>query len=447
MRAILIAMLALWLCSFNAQADDGIDGLTTFTLDNGLKVVVREDHRSPIVVSQIWYKVGSSYEHRGITGVSHALEHMMFKGTETLAPGEFSEIIAAEGGRENAFTSRDYTAYYQQLASDRLEISFKLEADRMHKLAMDPAHFAKEIQVVMEERRLRTDDNPVSGTVERFFAVAHPTSPYRQPIIGWMADLKNMRLEDLSDWYQRWYAPANAVLVVAGDVTPEQVRELAERHYGKVPAREAPRPKPTPERQGPGERRLEVSLPAKVPYLIMGYQVPSLATAENPADAYALDVLSGILSGGASARLPDRLVRGRTLAASASAGYSLVSRLDTLFLLDGNPATGHDLDDVEQALGEEIEALRNAPVSAEELERAKNQILADHLFQLDSVFYQAMQIGMLEAAGISLDVLADYEANIRAVSAEDIQRVARRYFVPEGLTVARLTPAGEEKNP
>ena len=215
-----------------------------FLLDNGLKVIVKEDHRAPIVVSQVWYKVGSSYEPAGATGVSHVLEHMMFKGTRDHPPGEFSKIIAANGGRENAFTGRDYTAYFQTLSKDRLEISFELEADRMRNLTLGQKEFEKEIEVVKEERRLRTEDKPTSLTYEQLSAVAYRNLPYANPVIGWMSDLENMTVEDLQHWYRLWYAPNNATLVVVGDVDPKQVLELAKRHFGPLKPEKIPTQKP-----------------------------------------------------------------------------------------------------------------------------------------------------------------------------------------------------------
>ncbi|HDJ86948.1 MAG TPA: insulinase family protein, partial [Chromatiales bacterium] len=207
-----------------------------YRLDNGLRVLVKEDHRAPVVVSQVWYKVGSGDEHGGITGISHALEHMMFQGTAKHPAGEFSRIVAANGGRENAFTGRDYTAYFQLLAKDRLPVSFELESDRMRNLSLKEADFRKEIQVVMEERRLRTDDNPQALTYERFNAAAFVSSPYHHPVIGWMDDLRNLKIGDLRAWYRRWYAPNNATLVVVGDVDPQAVLRLAERYFGPLPA-------------------------------------------------------------------------------------------------------------------------------------------------------------------------------------------------------------------
>ena len=414
-----------------------------FTLDNGLRLLVQEDHRAPVVVSQVWYKVGSSYEHDGITGVSHVLEHMMFKGTKKLAPGEFSRRIAELGGRENAFTSRDYTAYFQTLERSLLETAFELEAERMRHLVLDPEEFAKEVRVVMEERRLRTEDNPQSLTWERFNATAFLTSPVRNPVIGWMDDLENLRLADLETWYRQWYAPNNATLVVVGDVDPEEVHALARKHFGPLAPSEIVPPKPRPEIAQQGSRRLTVRLPAELPYLVMGYKVPVLTGADSPErvdEVYALEVLAGILDGGNSARLARELVRGESIAAHAGSGYGLHDRLPGLFLLDGTPANGHTIADLEQALRAQVKRLKEEPVTVEELARIKAQVVAGKVYERDSVFYQAMQVGILETVGLGWDKLDEYVERVNAVTPEQLQEVARKYLVDDTLTVAELEP-------
>ncbi len=413
-----------------------------FTLKNGLKVLIKEDHRAPVVVTQVWYKVGSSYEHEGITGISHLLEHMMFKGTARHGPGEFSRIIAEHGGRENAFTGSDYTAYFETLEKSRLAVAFELEADRMRNLLLDEKEFAKEKQVVLEERRMRTDDRPRAKTHEHFMATAFTNGPYRNPVIGWPADIEALTVEDLRRWYRRWYAPNNATLVVVGDVDPQAVLRLARRWFGPLQPSEIPPLKPRTEVEQLGERRLEVKLPAKLPYLLMGYKVPVLASLaeDRQWEAYALTVLAGILDGGESARLATRLVRGSQIAAAAGAGYDLYDRLPSLFVFDATPAQGHDLQELEQAFRREIEILQKELISDEELERVKTQVTAEAVYQRDSMFYQAMQIGLLETVGLGWRRLDEYVDRIRRVSAEQVRQVARKYLIPEGLTVARLLP-------
>jgi zinc protease len=431
---LVLACLGLLVIS-TAQAE-----VSEYQLDNGLKLLVIEDHRAPVVISQVWYKVGSSYELNGITGVSHVLEHMMFKGTQKLEPGEFSRIIAANGGRENAFTSRDYTAYFQRLEKSRLKVSFELEADRMRGLQLTDEEFQKEVRVVMEERRLRTEDKPESYTYEQFNAVAQLTSPYRTPVIGWMEDLESLKVGDLKAWYQRWYAPNNATVVVAGDVKGDEVYKLAKEYFGPLkPSKDIQAPKPQTEPIQKGQRRIQVKMPAQLPYLIMGYPVPSLAGASPEWEAYALEVLAGVLDGGDSARLPTRLVRQGILT-SAGAGYSLDSRLSGLFLLEAVPVQGGTIKKAEEALMQEVKALQDKVITTEELERIKAQVVASNVFERDSIFYQAMQIGVYETVGIGWKRLDEYVEKIQAVTPEQVQTVARKYLVSDHLNVAELVP-------
>ena len=424
-----------------------------FTLDNGLKLVVQEDHRAPVVVSQVWYKVGSSYESFGNTGVSHALEHMMFKGTIQHAPGDFSRIISENGGEENAFTGDDYTAYFQKLAKSRLSISFELEADRMRNLTLPKEEFEKEIKVVIEERRLRTDDKPEGLLQEAAMATAFQTSPYRNPIIGWMADLERMTVEDLRVWYQRWYAPNNATVVVVGDIDPEAVHQLARKYFGPLAAETRPPvtlPVEVPQR---GTKRVTVRVPAQIPNLLMAYKVPVLKTAVlNPKatpkeEVFALEVLAGILDGGESARLNQRLVRDQQIAASAGASYDLVARLDSLFILNGTPAQGQTVESLEKALRAEIKSLQDKPIEPKELERVKAQVIAGNVYERDSIFYQAMQIGILETIGLPWRLKEEYVDNIRAVTAEQVQAAAREYLIDDELTVAVLDPLSTKIQP
>ncbi len=434
---------------FFLGAAHGADGAThEFKLDNGLKIIVREDHRAPVVVSQVWYKVGSSYEHSGITGISHVLEHMMFQGTRKFGPNEASRIISENGGRENAFTGRDYTAYYQQLEKSRLPVSFEIESDRMRNLLLKEQEFEKELKVVMEERRLRTEDNPEARAYEEFNGVAFQNSAYRNPVIGWMDDLENLTLTDLKDWYRRWYAPNNATLVVVGDVDAEQVYRLARKHFGPLKAGKLIPPKPRREAERSGERRVTVKAPAELPYLILGYHAPVLNSLkpEDQWEAYALEVLSAVFSGGDSARFPKRLVRERRVAANAGAGYNLHSRAADLFLLDGTPAQGRTIEELEQALRAEIRRARDEPVSAQELARIKAQVVARRIYERDSLFAQAMQIGVLETVGLGWRVMDEYVERINAVTAGQVQQVAHKYLIDDRLTVAVLEPLPMDPN-
>jgi zinc protease len=417
-----------------------------FLLDNGLKLLVKEDHRAPVVVSQVWYKVGASYEHDGITGISHALEHMMFKGTKKNPAGEFSRIISANGGEENAFTGADYTAYFQTLEKSRLKISFELEADRMRNLSIPGDEFLKEIQVVQEERRMRTEDNPRAFAQEVAMATAYQTSPYRQPIVGWMADLQSMQTEDLKRWYRQWYAPNNATVVVAGDVDPDEVFKLAKKYFGKLKAEKIVAPATNNEVQQYGIKRVLIKRPAEVPYILMAYKIPVLSTALSGQaetaewEPYALEVLAGVLNGGNSARFASRLVRGKEIATNAGADYPLTSRLDGLFSLSGTPAQGKSVDELEQAFRMELADLQENLVDDQELQRVKAQVVSADVYERDSVFYQGMILGMLETVGLSWTFVDEYVERIQAVTAEQVQSVARKYFVDDRLTVAVLEP-------
>jgi len=440
-----VALAGSFATSLQAKHREGVSDVRQYMLDNGMKILVKEDHRAPVVVSQVWYKVGSSYEHNGITGISHVLEHMMFKGTKTLGPNEFSKIIAANGGRENAFTGKDYTAYFQRLHKDRLEVSMRLEADRMRNLSLREEDFVKEVNVVKEERRLRTEDKPTSLTYEQFIATAFQSSPYHHPIIGWMDDLDNMELDDLQQWYERWYSPSNATLVIIGDVKADHVYRMAKKHFGPIPGSKIKPLKPQRETKQRGERRIKVRAQAEVPYLLMGYKVPVLMTAKDATEVYALEVMAGILDGGSSARFAKELVRGTQIAVSVGAGYNMYDRIDNLFLFDGRPATGHSVEKLEKAVREQIMLLQTTLATQNELDRIKAQVVAAKVYELDSVFYQGMQIGTLETVGLNHKQLDEYVSRVRAVTPEQVQAVAKKYLIDERLTVAVLEPENKKQ--
>ncbi len=414
-----------------------------YMLANGLKLIVKEDHRSPVVVSQIWYKAGSVDESNGTTGVAHVLEHMMFKGTKKVSGGEFSKQIAAVGGRDNAFTARDYTAYFQQLHKSKLPLAMKLEADRMRNLRLTKEEFAKEIKVVMEERRLRTDDQPRSLVHEKMMAIAYQSHPYRRPIIGWMNDLENMSVRDAQEWYDRWYAPNNAVLVVVGDVNPNDVFSLAQKYYGKIKSRpllSLALRKPQVEPPQAGIKRLMIKAPAQLPYLVMGYHAPVLHDADADWEPYALEVLVGVLDGNESARLNKELVREQHIASSVNADYDSTGRSSGMFFLNGTPSEGKSVVELEVALRSVVEKLIQGGVTEEELARVKAQVVSSHVFQLDSMFYQAMQIGQLESVGLSYRDLDTIIKKLQAVTAEQVRDVAIKYLIEDSLTVAALDP-------
>ena len=433
-------IIATLLCSLPVLSSHANPQVSEYILKNGLKVLVQEDHRSPVVVSQVWYKVGSSYEPNGITGISHMLEHTMFKGTDKHPAGEFSKIIAENGGDENAFTGQDYTAYFQTMAADKLAVSFELEADRMRYLHILGDELKKELQVVTEERRMRTDDNPQAKMAEQFNALAFSNSPYKHPVIGWPDDIAHYTVEDLQAWYQRWYAPNNATLVIVGDVKTADVFHLAEKYFADLKTSEIKPIKPQTEIEQLGVRKMTVKVPAKLPSLVMGYKVPSLKTAINKTDAYALEVLAGVLDGGNSARLSSQLIRGQKIAVAASAGYDLTARLTTLFELEATPADGKTVWDLESALKQQISQLQTQLIDKAQLQRIKAQVLASDIYQRDSNFYQAMQLGHLETVGLGWQMGQEYVNQVNKISAEQVRDVARRYLIDDHLSIAYLEP-------
>jgi len=435
MRIHLVVIALLLQISSVAQAE-----VYEKTLGNGLKVIVKEDHRAPVLVQQVWYHVGSMDEHTGTTGVAHVLEHMMFKGTKDVPVGQFSKIIAAAGGRENAFTSYDHTAYFQQLHKSKLPLAMKLESDRMHHLQMAEKEFNKEIKVVMEERRWRTDDDPHSLMFEKLMAAAFQEHPYHNPVIGWMTDIQNMTATDALNWYKTWYAPNNATLVIAGDVNADEVFALAQKYYGGIPAVKLPVRKAVGEADQIGIKRLTVKAPAELPYLVMAYHAPTLRDAEKDWKPYALEVLAGVLDGNSSARLNKVLVREQQVAMDVGTGYDSVSRGPGLFVLEGTPREGKTVADVESALREQLTLLVRDGVSEEELQRVKAQVTAGEVYKRDSVFYQAMQIGQLESAGLTYKAIPVMLQKLQAVTAQQVQDVAREIFNDDHLTIATLDP-------
>lgn len=419
------------------------------TLANGLKVIVKEDHRAPVLVQQIWYKAGSMDERTGKTGVAHVLEHMMFKGTHAVPAGEFSRQIAAAGGRENAFTSNDYTAYFQQLHKSKLPLAMKLESDRMQNLNLSENEFSREIKVVMEERRMRTDDEPHALLQEKMMAAVYLEHPYQHPVIGWMSDLESLSVNDARDWYRRWYAPNNATLVIAGDVKAGEVFALAQRYYGKIPRRVQPARRIFSEPLQIGIKRLVVKAPAELPLLVMSFHAPNIIDAKQDWKPYALEMLAGVLSGNDSARLNKHLVREQQIASSVGAAFDSVSRGPGLFTLEAVPSAGKTAADMETALRGEIAQLIRDGVSETELKRVRAQVLAGEVYKLDSVFYQAMQIGQMESIGLGQKTIPVMLERLQAVTAEQVSLVAKEFLQDDNLTVAVLDPqplAGKPKH-
>lgn len=438
LAAVSLLMLPIMSASGKSSAENSV---TEAMLDNGLKILIKEDHRAPVVVSQIWYRIGGSYEPEGITGISHVLEHMMFKGTSNNPTGEFDRIISENGGSGNAFTGRDYTAYFQKLEKSRLGVSFDLESDRMQNLLLNEDEFKKEREVVIEERRLRTEDKPESKVYEKFMKRAFRDHPYGRPIIGWMRDLEKLELEDLEKWYKRYYTPANAILVVAGDVDPQQVIAAAKETYGKVPSTDVEMPERPAVPEQNGVQRLSVKAPANVAYMLMGFHVPAVVDQpDNEWEPYALQILSGILDGGDAARFFDQLIRTEKVATAAGTDYDPFARLAGYFLIDGNPADGKTVEELEQAILAQIERLKTEPVSPAELDRVKAQIVASDTYELDSIFYQGMKLGLLESTLFDWRLTEQHSERLQAVTAEQVMAVAKKYFHEDNMTVAVLDP-------
>lgn len=440
MKPLLIA-LGLSLITLTARAE-----LPTheFQLDNGLDVLVREDHRAPVITVMVWFKAGSIDEAPYETGLAHVLEHMMFKGSKRLDAGEFSRTVARFGGSDNAFTSYDFTAYFQQYEASRLPLALELEAERLKNLKIDDEAFRRELQVVMEERRQRTDDKPTALAWEKFQAVARPGTGYAHPIIGWRDQLAQLQPRQARDWYDRFYVPGNATLVIAGDVTLEQVRPLVEKFFADLPRGETPpRPKTTLN-PPPGERRMTLRLPVRVPALYMSYNVPSLTTADHQDDFYALTMLGGVLDGGTSARMESNLVRGQRLAAGLGAGYDGLQRGNGTFTITATPNPAVSLDQLEAAIKAEIEKIAEQPPSEAEMDRVRAGVLAEQIYQRDSVMGQAMELGTLSVLGLDWRLAGQFDDNLEAVTPEQVQQAARKWLVAERSAVAHVIPEGEE---
>lgn len=428
------APAAVLVCAM-AQANVG-----ELTLDNGMRVIVKTDRRAPVVVNMVWYKVGSVDEVNGTTGVAHVLEHMLFKGTKTVPGGDFSKIVAAAGGRDNAFTARDYTGYFQTIQKSQLPLMIRLEADRMVNALIPPEEFEKEIKVIQEERRWRTDDRPRALVYEQLMATALRAHPYRAPVVGWMSDLQHMRAEDAREFYDKWYAPNNATLVVVGDVSHEEVFKLARQHFGPLKPRTLPLRKPQDEPPQTGIRRITVKAPAEQPYFIMAYRAPRLTDPKNDWEPYALDMLASVLDGNDASRFSRALIRGSQVASSADASYDGLGRGPGFFYFSGVPTAGKTLEELEQAIRREVQKIIDDGVAEDELKRIKAQTIAARVYERDSMFFQARQIGSMEVIGISHKMIDVMTERLRAVTAEQVREVARKYLIDDALTVAYLDP-------
>ena len=453
-RAVWIVGIVAWMGWGPAVAAPAAEPAQSFTLSNGMTLIVKPDRRAPTVVHMLWVRVGSMDEVDGTSGLAHALEHMMFKGTPSLKPGEFSRRVAALGGRENAFTSRDNTAYHQQVPAQHLEAVMRLEADRFAHNRWEDDEFKREIEVIKEERRQRTEESPRGRMFEAFNAMSYLASPYRRPVIGWMSDLDAMTPQDVRDFHQRWYVPGNAAVVIVGDVDVAQVRALAEAIYGGIAARPVPSRKPRlePEQQGP--RRMEYRAATEQALVALAYPVPGLRDplAQDPAsqDALALAVLSAVLDGYSGARMDRALVQGEKgprVADSASASYGLLGRGPAQFSLTAVPAAGVSADTAIQALQAEVARVARDGISDTELRRVKTQWAAGEIYKLDSVVNQAQELGTYWVNGLDIQSGERLMAQLRAVTAEQVRSVAQRHFSDDRLSTAVLVPDPTRRAP
>ncbi|WP_374669556.1 M16 family metallopeptidase [Ramlibacter sp.] len=415
-----------------------------YTLANGFTVIVQPDRRAPTAVHMVYVRVGAIDEVDGTSGVAHVLEHMMFKGTPDLKPGEFSRRVAALGGRENAFTSQDATGYFQQIPAARLAEVMRLEADRFERNQWADEEFRREIEVVKEERRQRTEDEPRALLYEQLMGIAFQASPYRRPIVGTMSDLHAMTPDDVRAFHRRWYVPANATVVVVGDVEPEAVRQLAEQTYGRIPPGAVPARKPREEPAQAGIRRFEFKAPAEQAYVMLAFKVPQLKAFDDSAetrDALALTVLAAVLDGYSGARLERALTRGADrVADGVDAGNGLWGRGPQLFTLAGIPAAGRTPEQVEAALRAEVARIAREGVSEAELQRVKTRWTAAEVYKLDSIMSQARELGSAWVQQLPLDAGARLIERLRAVTPAQVQDVAARWFGDDQLTVGILRP-------
>ena len=431
----IVAAFLLIISLLAVSAAPGADRVVATTLDNGLRVLLLEDHRSPIVSFQVWYRVGSRNEQRGATGIAHFLEHMMFKGTPTRGPKQFARLVEENGGQDNAFTSQDVTSYFVDVAADKLDLVIDLEADRMQNLLLDPKEIASEREVVIEERRTRTEDDPGGFLGEEVGALAFKAHPYGQPIIGWMEDIKRITPAEIRAFYKTYYVPNNAMVVAVGAFRAQAALEKVQRTFGRIPRGKTPPPVLAVEPPLNGERRVTVRREAQLPIVYMAWHVPS----QRSNDAPALELLSTILSGGRASRLYRDLVYQRQLALEAGGDYSYFALDPNLFWFWATPMPGQTPETLEAELSKHMERFKTEPVTDEELARAKNQIESAFVFQEDSVHRRAALLARFEMIG-GFALKDSFIAKMRAVTAADVTRVANAWFAPAQKSVGILLP-------
>jgi zinc protease len=432
-----IALTALISCAQTGRVAPSVEegNVYEIVLSNGLKIIALKDPNAPLAVFQVWYDAGSINEPVGKTGLSHLLEHMMFKGTQKYGPKAFSKIIKRAGGLDNAGTSKDFVYYYQKLAPDRLDLSIELEADRMHNLIMDPEETLSERDVVMEERRMRYEDDPQNLVYEEVVATAFKNHPYRWPVVGWMQDLKTITRDDLWKYYRSRYVPNNAFIIVAGNIDVDKIISKINKEFGPIPAGPEIRELDIQEPEQKGEKRIFIKKEAELPYIVSAYKAPNILNE----DSYALEVLGMVLDGGKSARIYKSLIDEKRIALSAGAGYASTYRYPFLFYFSATALPGKTIEEVETALYEEIDRIKQEAPLESEMQKAKNQVEADFIMSQDSIFYQAMVLAQYELIG-DWRLRDAYLEGIRKVTPEDVQRVAQKYLVADQRTVGILIP-------
>jgi len=420
-RAAIFLSLFISLPVFAQQAQE-------FFLSNGLKLIVKPDHRAPIAVFQIWYKVGSVDEPSGQSGISHMLEHLMYKGTKIDPEGHLFKSMNRIGAQGNAFTSRDYSYFFHKLEKSHLAIAFQLEAARMQHLSLNQYLFDLEKQVVKEEKATRRSNDPYIDVYDKLYSLAFPQHGYATPIIGYQHDMEKLSLSQVQSWYQHYYQPGNAVIVVSGDVKPQEVIKLSEQYFGNIPSSKVSR---TPHKPLLKQVEKRFVFPNSLPVgmLLIGFKVPVITTAAPVWEAYALEVLAGWLDSGSHSYLSRKLIKEQQLASQVKIGYSLLSRYDNLFMIELLPANGATLDKLEKAINREIQQLKMQLISDRELQIIKNQIISTAVFEQDSQHIQAKIIGQAEAIGLNWREDAKYVEHIQKITAKQIQQVLRKYFV------------------
>jgi zinc protease len=430
---LLAAFLSLpHLCSGETYRD-----ASEARLSNGLKIIMLEKHNSPLVSFQVWYRAGARNEITGKTGLAHMVEHMMFKGTEKVSGEEFVRAIYETGGEQNATTSHDFAGYFETLSSDDIRLPINLESDRMHSLVLKESDFRTERMVVLEERRLRVDDYPKSFLLEQLDAAAYQSQPYHWPVIGWMEDVERLTIDDVRAFYSRYYNPGNAFVVVVGDFRKEELLPEIEKAFGKIPSGTPAEQLLFQDPAQPGPKLVVVERPAQVGTLLVAWHVPNLRSE----DGYVLEVIKAILAEGKSSRFYDNLVRAKSLVLESSVDYNLLSQDPGMFYVTVSVLPGKDFKEIEKAIYHEMDLLKTTPVGTKELEKAKNQLESDFVFDQETTSSLGMRLAEYEIA-LDWTAIGAYVSSIRSVTPEEIQRVASKYFTDQNRNVGVLTPTG-----